>query len=276
MRLCYQVATPDVAIADSVTAYQGPLEESFAALATLGYDGVELMTLDPSKLDWNLVKSEAEKNNLNVALVCTGEIWGQLGLSYTDKDEEIRKKAIAKTKEIIDFASFLGAKINIGRIRGQYCSALTKEQTEDYAVKAFQEISDYAVPKNVDIALETVTIMQTNFINTLAEAMDIIKRVNRPNFKLMLDIFHLNLEEKNVIEAIKKYNTHSIHVHLADNNRRYPGHCGLDFEEIISTFKQCGYDGDYCTEIYQIPDMKEAAKGAINHLKPILDKIYSR
>ena len=56
MKLCYQVATPDVAIADSVTAYQGSLEKSFGDLGRLGYDGVELMTLNPGKLDWNEVK----------------------------------------------------------------------------------------------------------------------------------------------------------------------------------------------------------------------------
>lgn len=49
MKLCYQVATPDVAIADSVTAYQGSLEKSFGDLGRLGYDGVELMTLNPGK-----------------------------------------------------------------------------------------------------------------------------------------------------------------------------------------------------------------------------------
>ena len=76
MKLCYQVATPDVAISDSVTAYQGPLDKSFSDLSALGYDGVELMTLNPSKLDWDFVKKEAEKNNLDIALVCTGEIFG--------------------------------------------------------------------------------------------------------------------------------------------------------------------------------------------------------
>ena len=59
MKLCYQVATPDVAIADSVTAYQGPLQKTFGDLADLGYDGVELMTIDPGKLDWNEVKKTA-------------------------------------------------------------------------------------------------------------------------------------------------------------------------------------------------------------------------
>ena len=119
MKLCYQVATPDVAIADSVTAYQGPLEKSFSDLAKLGYQGVELMTLNPSELDWEFVKKEAEKNGLKVVLVCTGEIFGQLGLSYTNPDPEKRKEAIRRSKEIIDFAAYLGANINIGRIRGQ-------------------------------------------------------------------------------------------------------------------------------------------------------------
>lgn len=98
MKLCYQVATPDVAIADSVTAYQGPLEKSFYDLASLGYDGVELMTLNPSELDWDFVRKEAERNKLAIVLVCTGEIFGQLGLSYTDPKEEVRKEAIRRTK----------------------------------------------------------------------------------------------------------------------------------------------------------------------------------
>ena len=173
-----------------------------------------------------------------------------------------------------DFAAHLGANINIGRVRGQYCSELTKEQTEAYAVAAFRELADYAAPKNVKIALETVTIMQTNFINTLAEGAAMVDRVDRPNFRLMMDVFHLNLEEKDVIEAIRTYSPYNIHVHLADNNRRYPGHCGLDFEKILRTFRECGYDGAFCTEIFQIPDMESAARGAIAHLQPILDRVY--
>ena len=101
-----------------------------------------------------------------------------------------------------------------------------------------------------------------------------VDRVNRPNFRLMLDVFHLNLEEKNLFDAIRQYSPYNIHVHLADNNRRYPGHCGLDFEKIISTFKECGYDGAYTTEIFQIPSQEGAAKGAIEHLQPIFDKVY--
>ena len=276
MNLCYQVATPDVAIADSVTAYQGPLEKSFRDLAEMGYDGVELMTLNPSELDWEAVKKEAEKNGLIFSIVCTGEIFGQLGLSYTNPNEANRREAISRTKEIIDFAGFLGADINIGRIRGQYCEALTREQTENYAVTAFRELSDYAAPKNVEIALETVTIMQTNFINTMADAQRIIKMVDRSNFKLMMDIFHMNIEEMDMYQAIRDYCKYNMHVHLADNNRRYPGQCGFDFEKILTTFKESGYNGNFCTEIFQLPSMESAAMGAIKCLKPLKEKVYGK
>lgn len=276
MKLCYQVATPDVAVADSVTAFQGPIAASFQKLSALGYDGVELMTLNPGELDWGYIKGMAETYGLTVAIVCTGEIFGQLGLSYTHPDREKRVEAVARTREIIDFAAYLGANINIGRIRGTFCEELAKEETIRLAVAALQELSDYAINKNVTIALETVTLMQTDFINTMAEAVAMIKRVDRRNFGLMMDIFHMNIEEKNLLEGIRAYSPYNLHVHLSDNNRHYPGHCGFDFEKIFQTFKDCGYDGNFCTEIFQLPNMEEAAAGAIRHLAPILETVYER
>ena len=159
MKLCYQVATPDVAIAESVTAYQGPLDKTFGDIAAFGYDGVELMSIDPDKLNWDTVRRTAADLGLVVGLVCTGEIFGQLGLSFADPDPGRRQEAVARVKGIIDFAASQEAKVTIGRVRGQYRPGVPREQTEEWAVAAFQEISDYAAPKGVMIAVENVTIM---------------------------------------------------------------------------------------------------------------------
>lgn len=273
MKLCYQVATPDVEISPAVTAFQGSLEKSFSTLSQLGYDGVELMTLNPGKLDWENVKNTATEYGLKIALVCTGEIFGQLGISFTDPESNVRKEAISRVYEIIDFAGYLGANINIGRVRGQYKENISKKQTEEWALEAFQMISAYAAPKNVQIALETVTIMQTNFINTLEEAKQMVENVNMKNFRLMMDVFHMNIEEPNLLKAICDYSPYNIHVHLADNNRRYPGACGLDFAKIINTFKEVGYDGFFCTEIFQLPDQETAARESIRCLSPIFKNL---
>lgn len=276
MKLCYQVATPDVAIADSVTAYQGPLQKTFGDIAAYGYDGVELMTIDPGKLNWDEVKKTAEDLGLVVGLVCTGEIYGQLGLSFADPDAGRRREAVDRVNGIIDFAASQNAKVNIGRVRGQYRPDVAREQTEEWAVEAFQAISDHAAPKGVMIALENVTIMQTNFINTMAEARRIIDMTDRPNFRAMIDVFHLNLEERDIYQAIRDYADINVHVHLCDNNRRYPGNCGLDFEKIIQTFHDVGYDDLYSTEVFQFPSMEECAKRSIAYLAPIFQRVYGR
>ena len=276
MKLCYQVATPDVAIADSVTAYQGPLQKTFGDIAAYGYDGVELMTIDPGKLNWDEVKKTAEDLGLVVGLVCTGEIYGQLGLSFADPDAGRRREAVDRVNGIIDFAASQNAKVNIGRVRGQYRPDVAREQTEEWAVEAFQAISDHAAPKGVMIALENVTIMQTNFINTMAEARRIIDMTDRPNFRAMMDVFHLNLEERDIYQAIRDYADINVHVHLCDNNRRYPGNCGLDFERIIQTFHDVGYDDLYSTEVFQLPSMEECAKRSIAYLAPIFQRVYGR
>lgn len=276
MKLCYQVATPDVAIADSVTAYQGPLQKTFGDIAAYGYDGVELMTIDPGKLNWDEVKKTAEDLGLVVGLVCTGEIYGQLGLSFADPDAGRRREAVDRVNGIIDFAASQNAKVNIGRVRGQYRPDVAREQTEEWAVEAFQAISDHAAPKGVMIALENVTIMQTNFINTMAEARRIIDMTGRPNFRAMIDVFHLNIEERDIYQAIRDYADINVHVHLCDNNRRYPGNCGLDFERIIQTFHDVGYDDLYSTEVFQLPSMEECAKRSIAYLAPIFQRVYGR
>jgi sugar phosphate isomerase/epimerase len=276
MELCYQAATPDIAAAPSVTAFQGSLDETFARLSRYGYDGVELMTLDPGRLDREEVKRLAEKNNLRIALVCTGEIYGQLGLSLVDENEKVREEALERVRSIIDFAGFLGANINIGRVRGQYRDGVKREATCRRAVEAFRDISRYGAGSGVAVALEPVTIMQTNFINTVAEAAKMVDQVGEPNFKLMMDVFHLNIEEKNLYDSIRVFKDYNIHVHLADNNRRYPGQCGLDFRRIIRAFYEAGYEGAFCTEIYQLPDQDSAAKSAIEYLAPIFEEIYGR
>jgi len=276
MKLCYQVATPDVAIAPSVTAFQGDLEYTFGALHDLGYDGVEFMTLNPNVLDLAQIDRLSQQKNLDVVLICTGEVYGQLKISVADKDEAIRREAIKRLKEEIDFASHFGAMINIGRVRGQYCYEISRETTYGYAVDGFKELADYAEKKNVKIALESINILQSNFLNTIPEAVELIKDVGSDYFGVMYDVFHMNTEEADMYDTIARYKDFNLHIHLSDSNRRYPGGGNLDFDALIKAIKDTGYDGAFCTEIMQIPDQDTAAKRSIETLAPIFQKYYGR
>lgn len=276
MKLCYQVATPEVARSGKVTAYQGPLGNTLCRLKDIGYDGVEFMTVDPGRLDWSEVKALLAQTGMAATIVCTGEVFGQLRLSITDPDSSIRRDAVDRVKEIIAFAGVLGANINIGRVRGSYRDGIAKEQTEEWAIEACRDISEYAAERKVSIALEEVCFEETNFINTLAQAREFMTRVNRSNFRLMMDVFHMHIEEKSIEEGLREYTKDTINIHLADSNRKYPGQCALNFDNIVRTCVESGYHGPFCTEIFQYPDMDTAAVRSYAHLVPLFEKYYGR
>lgn len=147
-----------------------------------------------------------------------------MGVSFCDKDPEGRVLAIKKTKEMMDYASHFGAMINVGRLRGEYYPEIPCEHTDQWLVDALQELGEYGEKKRVPIAIETVGKFQTNFINNLEQAVKIIDRVGSSAVKVMMDIFHMQLEESDYIRSIQQYHDRNIHVHLADSDRHYPGH----------------------------------------------------
>lgn len=271
MKLCYQVATPDVKISPSVTSYQGDIETSFKELSEMGYEGVELMSRDPEEIDRDLIKELAEKYKLDIVMVCTGEAFGQDKLKLVDRDPEVRKKAFERTKAFIDLASYFGAGINIGRLRGHYYEDIPREETYQLAVDVMSELAKYAGERDVIIVIEPVTMLQTNFLNSTQEALELIKEVNHPAFRAMIDIYHANIEDKNLYDSIRESKEYLAHVHIADNNRKIPGTCGFDFPKIIETLKEIDYKGVLAVEMFQIPDQKTAAKETAKFLKPLLD-----
>ncbi len=274
MKLSYQIATPDVTYSPNVTAFQGPLDKTIKTLSSIGYNAVECMTVDPANVDILRLEKLLQQNNMEVALVCTGELYGQLGLSLNHKLESVRREAINKVKQTIDMAKYFNTDINLGRVKGCYFTDVPREISYGIACESLREVSEYAEAKDVQVALETVNIVQTNFINTLEEGVKLIKDVGCDKLKVMMDIFHMYIEETSVEEAIEKYSDYNIYVHLSDKNRKYPGALNMDFEGIIKKFSECGYDGTFTVECLQIPDQLTCAQNSYAYLKPIFDKYY--
>ena len=273
MRLAYQVITPEVSLHPDLTCYSGDLGYIFSRLSTFGYDGVELMTTDPDAFSWTDIQTRLAAYGLSPVLVCTGELGG-LGYNVSDPDDAQREESLRRIFRIIDFAACLGVPINAGRIKGEYKSNVPQEVTWRHAVEGFRRICDYAKPKGVSVALETAAYVFMNFINTCAQAERLIEEVDRPNFGLMMDLFHMHVEEPNLVDSIHQYAKHLLHVHLADNNRMYPGASGLDFMAILRAFREVGYDGAFTVETRQLPDSERCAQSAAGHLLPILRAVY--
>ena len=123
-----------------------------------------------------------------------------------------------------------------------------------------RKCTEFAKKYNIELTLEPVNRYESNFINTLNEGIEFIKRVSVSNLGILADTFHMNIEEVSIYDSIIQAKDYITHVHFADSNRWAPG-CGhLDFAKIVQTLKKIGYQGYISAEILPLPDPDSCAR----------------
>jgi sugar phosphate isomerase/epimerase len=262
------VGTADLK-APVLAPYSGDLPAAFAKLVKLGYDGVEFMTKDPSKLNGAAIRRSLDDHNLELCQVCTGHVWGEDKLGLVNTDAHLNPEAMKRMKEIVDFAAAHfkpGVPVNIGRSRGPGDPEQPEKTLAAYEA-AFRELADYAALRKVRLTLEPITATLIKFILTTQDGIEMCRRVNRPNFGLMLDVYHMNIEDVDIYQSFREAKEYTWLVHVCDNNRKWPGSAHLDFAKIIGTLDEIGYDGFISTEMLPWPDPDTAARAAIEHLR---------
>ncbi len=250
-------------------ALKGDFEENIAKIASWGYDGVELAIRDPRLVDANELEKVIHSHGLIVPAIGTGQAWGEEQLSFTSADPAIRKTAIERVLSHIPLAAKLKAMIIIGLIRGVTPVGQTHARSIDYLVGGLQEITQAASIENVNLVLEPINRYETDLINTAREALELFERVGADNLGLLLDTFHMNIEEKNIEDCIKTCGERIHHFHVADSNRQYPGAGHLDFKTILGTLFETGYEGFVSGEFMPFPDADTAAQNSIAYLRQL-------
>jgi sugar phosphate isomerase/epimerase len=119
----------------------------------------------------------------------------------------------------------------------------------------------------VKIVLEPINVLQAPYIHTAQDGFAMIERVNHPNFGLMLDTNHMNIEEVDIYEGLRRAGPHLWFVHFADNNRRWPGSAHLEFAKFVAVLEEISYQGYISLEILPWPDPDTAAKSSIESLR---------
>jgi sugar phosphate isomerase/epimerase len=273
IKIASMVGTPDLQ-APVLAPYSGDLPAAFAKLAKLGYDGVELMIKKPSKLDGAAIRRWLDEHNLKLVQMCTGHVFGEDKLGLLNADATLNREAMERLKEFVDFAASYfepGLPVNIGRSRGQGNPAQSEKSLDAFAA-SFRELADYALPKRVRLTLEPITALLVKFIVTTQDGVAMCRRVNRPNFGLMLDVYHMNIEDVDIYQSFRDAKDYCWLVHVCDNNRKWPGSAHLDFARIITTLNEIGYDGFVSTEMLPWPNPDTAARAAIESLRRFIPK----
>jgi len=273
MKIAAMVGTPELESAPVAIFAGANLENSFRKTAKFGFDGIELMLKNPSLLDGDAIRGLLSRYGLGLAGLCTGQVYGEDGLGLVGLGPEVSQRAMERMRAIVDFGAEFGEGtiVNIGRSRGRVDES-DPEGSWREAVAAFQELADYARPKGVRLALEPINHYEVNYILTTQEGLQMARDVDRPNFGLMLDVYHMNIEDVDIYESLREARQHCWHIHFTDNNRKWPGNAHLDFAGIIKTLREIEYQGFVSAEIFPWPDPDTAARHTIEYLRQYIPK----
>jgi D-psicose/D-tagatose/L-ribulose 3-epimerase len=219
-----------------------PLAEIAARLKGLGYDGVELAG-NLERYDAQEVKNVLADHGLAV-LSLTPE---NVDLAHPDKG--VRQKAVDYYLPLLDFASAVGDPVvcchgAVGRIR----AVSDYEQEWAFFVDGVRQIAARAQERGLRIAMEVLNRYEAHLLNTAQEALRFLKEVGHRNVGMLLDAYHMNIEEADLRSAIWAAKDRLLLFHVADSNRQAVGRGHTDFRGIMHTLRDIGYEGPVILE----------------------------
>ncbi len=232
-------------------------EKALQILRKYGFTGVELNLSFDEKQLLSRIKDSIHQHGLRLAAVGTGLIYVGKGLSLTDPDSAKREKALAIVKELIRFASGEHAIVVIGMVRG---AASGEVDASKLLRRSLVECDETASEYKVRLALEAINRYETSLLNTASDVAGVIQEEGLTATGLLLDSFHMNIEEASIDGTIREYCPRLTHFHIADSNRLPPGHGHLRVEDQLRLLEKLGYDGWVSAETLPKLDNEEAVK----------------
>ncbi len=271
IRLSLAVQTPEFRQPFPVALLSGDFAEKMRKAAQFGAEGVELLTIDPAALDLSELRAAIARNGLQVAAIASGGLAYALDLTLLHPDPEKAALAQQRLHDLIGLAGHLGAGlVNIGSFRG-WASQVDGDARGRLAELLYRA-ADAAAPRGVRLALEPLNRYEADLINNHVEGLAFIQQVNHPSLGLLLDTFHVNIEETSWTEPFAEGLAAGrlFHVHLGDNNRLPPGDGLIDFAAILATLRRGHYAGFLSAELWAKPDPDTAARRTISHMRKVM------
>jgi sugar phosphate isomerase/epimerase len=232
-----------------------PLEKTLERLGQQGYEAVEMFG-EPYKLDLKNLNDTLHSFNIPVCGI-TG-MWGQVD------EEERKRKLLSLNPDIVAYSEdYVKRCIKMCHLLGGYehnlClfaddksaafdrnhGMVRQDQKERIiqrrAIPTLSRLSKFAKDYGIQLLLEPLNRYSTPYCTTATDAVSIAHRLNQDNFGVLLDTFHMNIEEDSIEQAIMKSRGLLRHMHLADNNRTMPGTAHIDFQSVVKTLIRLGY-----------------------------------
>ena len=226
-----------------------------------GFDGVEIPIFEGDDAHYHKLRRKLDELQLKTSTVTVATA----GASAISPDPAIRKAAVERLKTIVRQSAIVGADIMCGPFHqalGVFSGTGPTEEELNWAADVHREVADEARRLNVCLAIEFLNRFECYFLNTAAAGAAYVRRVDHPNFRIMFDTFHANIEEADPVQAFSENAAAIAHVHVANNDRGVPGRGHIDFPATFRAIKSSGYDGWLTIEAFgrTLPQLVEPTR----------------
>ncbi len=227
------------------------LAQIASRIAIMGFDWIEVPLETFDSLDLSKGAQIIRDNGLGVS---TCAAMGP-DRDLIHADVTIQENGMNYIRQCIDATHELGATNLVGPIYsavGRVWQQTPDDRAKDLdtLVKNLSSLSAYASEKGVVLCIEPLNRFETSFINLASQAIEVIDRVNHPACKIMLDTFHMNIEEKSLGAAIRATGSRLAHVHTCENDRGAPGSGNVTWDEVAAALRDINYDGPLVIESF--------------------------
>lgn len=250
----------------------GAYEQSLVTAKKLGYEAIEIHVGDPKKIDLASLKAALKQTDMKISGIATGIAYADEGLCLIHPDAAVRAAAVQRLREFCTFAAELDSVLLIGRMKGDINDMSRYEQYEQILADGLGQVAQYAQSVGTAFELEAINRYESNYMSRVGQIGDFIRKYRLPATRILMDIFHMNIEEADICASIRSEYALLGYFHIADSNRLYPGQGHTDIGAALSTLTQLGYDGYVSLECLPKPDGITAATRAMDYIRTHLDK----
>jgi sugar phosphate isomerase/epimerase len=246
--------------------------EKWEFAASAGFDGIELRGTP----DWRDRISDlraARERGVVFSSVCLID-----NRFIGDLDAGRRRDAVEHMKHLLSGIAELGGEGAItpaafgltSRALPPFEAPRTPDEDRRVLLDALQELGEHADAEGTLVLLEPLNRYEDHMLNRLGEAVELSKAAGHDSIRVMGDLFHMNIEEDDLGESIRRAGGYLAHVHLADSNRAHPGAGHTDFASAFEALREIGFEGYMAMECAIRGDPETVLPQVTRHLRSLM------
>ena len=259
-----------------------PFVEQCRTLKRAGYQGIEIapFTLAPDPLDITPEQRRiVRKTIVDEGLEFVGLHWLMVspkGLHVTTPDKGLRDRSWGHIRNLIDLCADLGdngVMVFGSPQQRSTTGGLTREEATRNYIAGLAEVAPHAEEKGVTVLVEALPAAQSDVVQTLEEAVAIVREINSPGVRTMFDTHNAVDETEAHAVLVERYFEYLRHVHVNEIDGRYPGTADYDFATILGTLLRLNYQHWVSLEVFDFkPDAARIAQESLEHLTRVTPK----